>query len=102
MSKKISNDFSVKDIIRAWKDPEYRSRLGAERQAKLPAHPAGEIETAQKALKHLNGKFTHTIFDNCTWFCTPTINPPCPDDDGHVESLWPDCPHPSQLFCPKA
>ena len=32
---------STADIIRAWKDPEYRSTLGV-----LPTHPAGLIELA--------------------------------------------------------
>ena len=29
------------DIIRAWKDPNYRAGLSATEQAQLPAHPAG-------------------------------------------------------------
>ena len=29
------------EIVRAWKDPEYRSTLG-----QVPVHPAGEIELA--------------------------------------------------------
>ncbi len=32
-------------IIRAWKDPEYRSRLSPEQRATLPAHPSGEALT---------------------------------------------------------
>jgi mersacidin/lichenicidin family type 2 lantibiotic len=32
------------DIIRAWKDPQYRASLSPEEQALLPAHPAGLIE----------------------------------------------------------
>jgi mersacidin/lichenicidin family type 2 lantibiotic len=32
------------DIIRAWKDPDYRLSLTDSDRAKLPAHPAGLIE----------------------------------------------------------
>jgi mersacidin/lichenicidin family type 2 lantibiotic len=38
-------------IIRAWKDPEYRARLSAEERAELPESPAGqsmgELEESQ-------------------------------------------------------
>ena len=34
------------DIVRAWKDAEYRNSLSAEEQASLPANPA-EISDAQ-------------------------------------------------------
>jgi mersacidin/lichenicidin family type 2 lantibiotic len=33
-----------KDIIRAWKDEEYRRSLTDAERAQLPAHPAGLIE----------------------------------------------------------
>ena len=36
---------STADIIRAWKDPEYRSTLSV-----TPAHPAGLIELADRDL----------------------------------------------------
>ena len=32
------------DIIRAWKDPEYRLSLSEAEKALLPDHPAGIIE----------------------------------------------------------
>ena len=35
---------SALNIIRAWKDPDYRSSLTAEQRARLPAHPSGAIE----------------------------------------------------------
>lgn len=35
---------STPDIIRAWRDEEYRLSLSAEERAALPQHPAGEIE----------------------------------------------------------
>ena len=36
---------STAEIIRAWKDPEYRSTVGT-----MPAHPAGVIELADPQL----------------------------------------------------
>jgi mersacidin/lichenicidin family type 2 lantibiotic len=38
------------DIIRAWKDPTYRTGLPATERAQLPAHPAGAIELAEPTL----------------------------------------------------
>ena len=35
---------SYLDIIRAWKDEEYRLSLSEEQRAVLPEHPAGLIE----------------------------------------------------------
>jgi mersacidin/lichenicidin family type 2 lantibiotic len=32
------------DIIRAWKDPDYRRGLTDHQLAQMPAHPAGSIE----------------------------------------------------------
>jgi mersacidin/lichenicidin family type 2 lantibiotic len=33
-----------KNIVRAWKGPDYRSTLSASELASLPAHPSGRIE----------------------------------------------------------
>ncbi len=41
---------STLDIIRAWKDEEYRASLSEEQRALLPAHPAGLIELADAEL----------------------------------------------------
>ena len=55
------------DIIRAWKDPEFRSTL-----AYIPAHPAGEIDLAGAgldgctALNHLEDTRADCTFDDCT------------------------------------
>jgi mersacidin/lichenicidin family type 2 lantibiotic len=32
------------EIVRAWKDEEYRDTLTEEQQAEMPEHPAGAIE----------------------------------------------------------
>jgi mersacidin/lichenicidin family type 2 lantibiotic len=43
------------DIVRAWKDEEYRSSLSAEQQALLPANPAGELELSDADLEAVHG-----------------------------------------------
>lgn len=43
------------DVIRAWKDPEYRSTLGPEELSKVPAHPAGLIELGDEELARAAG-----------------------------------------------
>ena len=35
---------STVDVVKAWKDQEYRDSLTAEQLAQLPPHPAGLIE----------------------------------------------------------
>ena len=42
------------DIIRAWKDPEFRATL-----ASIPAHPAGEIDLAGAGLDGCAAHGTH-------------------------------------------
>jgi mersacidin/lichenicidin family type 2 lantibiotic len=42
--KNKENTMSYLDIIRAWKDEEYRLSLSEEQRAVLPEHPAGLIE----------------------------------------------------------
>ena len=39
-----------RDIIRAWKDPNYRAGLPAAQRAQVPAHPAGAIELPEPTL----------------------------------------------------
>jgi mersacidin/lichenicidin family type 2 lantibiotic len=40
---------SKENIIRAWKDPEYRSSLNAQEHASLPANPAGTLDDEKLA-----------------------------------------------------
>ena len=35
---------STADVVRAWRDPEYRSTLGAAERAALPDYPASSLE----------------------------------------------------------
>jgi mersacidin/lichenicidin family type 2 lantibiotic len=39
------------NIIRAWKDPDYRRSLTEEQRAQLPAHPAGAIEFQDRSFQ---------------------------------------------------
>jgi mersacidin/lichenicidin family type 2 lantibiotic len=38
------------DVIRAWRDPEYRESLSAAERAALPAHPSEVLEVSEEAL----------------------------------------------------
>jgi len=39
------------EVVRAWKDEEYRDTLTAEQRAQLPEHPSGIIEFGQPELE---------------------------------------------------
>lgn len=43
------------DIIRAWKDAEFRAELSAEEWAFLPENPAGLVELTDEALEYVVG-----------------------------------------------
>ena len=77
------------DIIRAWKDDEYRLSLSEAERAQLPEHPAGLIELEDEALGAVAGGFTsfwgckpppHTQEEYCTTPCTTSLA--CPNDCG--------------------
>lgn len=46
---------SRKNIIRAWKDPEYRASLSAAERAMLPENPAGLVEMTDAEMDSLDG-----------------------------------------------
>lgn len=48
------------DLIRAWKDPVYRSTLRAEELGALPAHPAGVIDVQDDDLRGVGGALLTT------------------------------------------
>lgn len=61
------------DIVRAWKDEDYRSSLGADQLAQMPAHPAGIIEFGQPQLEDesLFGPEEHRCkYSHYTHLCT--------------------------------
>lgn len=43
------------DIIRAWKDEEYRNSLSEEQRAQLPENPAGIVELADEEMEVMAG-----------------------------------------------
>jgi len=46
---------SNNDIIRAWKDEDYRNSLSAEQRSQLPENPAGMIELPDEESDALSG-----------------------------------------------
>lgn len=46
---------SVQDIIRAWKDKEFREGLSEAQRSLLPDNPAGAIELSAAALEQVWG-----------------------------------------------
>jgi mersacidin/lichenicidin family type 2 lantibiotic len=43
------------DIVRAWKDPEYRKSLTPEELASLPPNPAGDPEISAEEIERISG-----------------------------------------------
>ncbi len=65
---------SVENIIRAWKDEDFRRRLSAAERASLPEHPAGLIDLTAAELDALTGGaipsqtcHTNDIYDYSCW-----------------------------------
>ena len=46
------------DVIKAWKDPEYRANLTEEQRASLPTSPAGTAELSEEQLREIAGGTT--------------------------------------------
>lgn len=63
---------STPDVIRSWKDEEYRLSLSHEQRAMLPEHPAGIIELADDELDAAGGTLTGTFITVLT-VLTPTV-----------------------------
>jgi len=53
------------DVVRAWKDAEYRQSLSAGQRAALPAHPAGLIELSDDKLASAAGGLPWTNGVRC-------------------------------------
>ncbi len=47
------------DIVRAWKDAEYRESLNEEEQALLPENPAGAVDLTEDDLANVVGAWRH-------------------------------------------
>jgi mersacidin/lichenicidin family type 2 lantibiotic len=68
------------DIVRAWKNEEYRLSLSNAERAVLPENPAGSIELTDAELGSASGgNFHPSVFCTvlCTWYigCTSVICP---------------------------
>lgn len=50
------------NIVRAWKDPEYRAGLSEEQLADLPSHPCGVVELGDEVLAHIAGARTEGLY----------------------------------------
>jgi mersacidin/lichenicidin family type 2 lantibiotic len=65
------------DVVRAWKDEQYRSSLTAEENAMLPANPAGAIELSDAEVSFIAGgvvKSPPVPQKTTVWACTlPTM-----------------------------
>ena len=59
------SELKTNEIVRAWKDEDYRDTLTAEDRAELPEHPAGVIEFEQPELED-ETLFRGKITDHCT------------------------------------
>ena len=70
---------TVTDIIRAWRDEEYRNSLSEEQRAMLPESPIGMVELSDEDLDVVAGG-THLCTNTCR--CTHhvscyTVGNPC-------------------------
>jgi mersacidin/lichenicidin family type 2 lantibiotic len=50
-----TKDLNVQEIIRAWKDKQFRESLSEEQRAQLPANPAGLVEIDDEQLVQVAG-----------------------------------------------
>ena len=78
-----------KQIIRAWKDQEYRQSLGESERQLLPEHPAGLIDLSDESLRQVGGYTVGAIctaisvataitaFFSCAPVCNETIGGTC-------------------------
>jgi mersacidin/lichenicidin family type 2 lantibiotic len=64
LNQKEIKTMNTQNIIRAWKNPEYRDSLSESERAALPANPAGRIEVAEPKSSPAI-PYTFNIF--CTW-----------------------------------
>jgi len=57
------------DVVRAWRDPQYRRGLSGADLAGMPAHPAGSVSVNERALNDASGA-GKSILQTTAWFCT--------------------------------
>lgn len=60
----------VSEIIRAWRDEEFRSSLSASEISALPDHPSGTIELKAEDLENKSRAITPSVNrSQCGWCC---------------------------------
>ena len=66
------------DVIRAWKDPLYRSTLSAEELGQLPVQPCGPIDLRESDLKGIAAAALTTAPECTSFTAYPNYRPCCP------------------------
>jgi mersacidin/lichenicidin family type 2 lantibiotic len=64
---------SAKNIVRAWKDEEYRMSLGDSERAEMPDNPAGAVTLSDDEVDRVAGaaELTGLSFCYCwSWVCS--------------------------------
>ena len=82
------------DVVRAWKDENYRAGLSDFERSQLPDNPAGLIELSETDLHNVGGALITEVF--CWSFIA------CPPITASVTNELTDCPPPNTVFfiCP--
>jgi mersacidin/lichenicidin family type 2 lantibiotic len=62
------------DVVRAWRDEEYRNSLSAAERASLPENPAGVATVDESALRSVTGGALSKIIQ-CTTVATSCVKP---------------------------
>ena len=58
------------DVVRAWRDPQYRRSLSRDQLALMPQNPAGAVQVDERALAAATGAGDETGVQTTAWFCT--------------------------------
>ena len=69
------------ELVRAWKNVQYRNQLSVSEQALLPEHPAGSIELDDGELTQIQGG---TIFGSNEAPCVTNALSPCGIECGPI------------------
>ncbi|MDZ8188410.1 MAG: mersacidin/lichenicidin family type 2 lantibiotic [Nostoc sp. ChiSLP02] len=64
------------DVVRAWKDEEYRSSLTEAQRAQIPDNPAGLVDLTDEEINGIEGGFSFHISGGRV--CTVTAECGCP------------------------
>ena len=75
------------EIIRAWKDPDYRASLSADTRSRLPANPAGTIDLPEPTLQPAAGAVKGFRLKSAIRAGYRSANPDC---SVYGDNLWTD------------